>query len=119
MRQMNRKYLSILPALVLVLAFYSQYSFSAKELSEEQLSLLDGLPPDQRESVMEKMNQANKLNEELEGGFENFKTFQDRPEKIELSVKEKEDYLKKSTNWIFGYELFQYCWKVSHEFFQQ
>jgi polysaccharide export outer membrane protein len=77
------------------------------ELTDIQQSLINSLPPDQRESVLTKMRQAEQLQDEIEEGFEDFETLTKRPEAIILSPAEKEAYLKKSRDWIYGYELFQ------------
>lgn len=77
------------------------------ELSESQISLLNSLPPDQRESVINKMRQAGELQEEIEKGFEDAETLTKRPEEVILTPEEKEQYLKKSRDWIYGYEVFQ------------
>jgi len=81
--------------------------FVLTEISDTQMSLLDNLPPDQRESVLMKMRQADELGEELEETFEKIKTFTDRPERKTLSEEEMIEHEKKSRNWVFGYEQFQ------------
>ena len=53
-------------------------------LTDEQKALLDQLPPDQRESVMTKMETANKLEENLEEVFEEQSNLIKRPEYSDL-----------------------------------
>ena len=101
------KYLSIPVVLCLIITFFSQYSLAESAISKDQQSILDTLPADQRESVLDKMNQSSELNEELQDTFENFQTLQERPDRTILSPEEQEEFLKQSASWVFGYELFQ------------
>ena len=98
------KYLVSVQFLFVSIAFSS---FVVSEVSEAEMSLLENLPPDQRESILMKMRQADELGEELEETFEKIKTFTDRPKKKTLSEQEMVEYERKSRNWVFGYEQFQ------------
>ena len=93
--------------LLFILSIFVLNLEAENELSESQLALLNSLPPDQRESVMSKMRQAGDLQDEIEEGFENAETLTKRPEEVILTPEEKEEYLKRSRDWIYGYELFQ------------
>ena len=58
---------------VLSALFFSNLFVAAQsnmEISEKQNALLETLPPDQRESIMKKMRQANELQSDLEEAFE-------------------------------------------------
>jgi len=71
------------------------------EVTQAQQQLLDTLPPDQRESVMQKMNQANNIQDEIDE-FVQENSMIERPESKEsLSGEECQDC-------IFGYDFFQY-----------
>ena len=76
-------------------------------ISESQRALLDTLPPDQQESILIKMRQAEGLQEELAETFEESNTIIERPDKKILTKEEEAEYLKESRNWIYGYEQFQ------------
>ena len=76
-------------------------------ISTAQQALLDNLPPDQRESVHQKMRQAEDLESELEETFEEIITISERPEEKILTEQERIEYEKKYRNNIFGYEQFQ------------
>ena len=89
-----RKYI-----LFTLLFFFPLVAFS--ELTEEQLALLEKLPPDQRESVMEKMELTNDLTEEIEEVFEEENSLIERPEK----VLDPEDICEEC---IYGYEIFKW-----------
>ena len=93
--------------LLLILSIFVLNVEAETELSDVQQSLLNSLPPDQRESVLIKMRQADDLQEEIEEGFENVETLTQRPEEKLRTAEEQEEYLRKSRNWIYGYELFQ------------
>ncbi len=82
------------------LSVFTSLTFS--QITEEQQLLLDQLPPDQRGNILQKMNQANDLNEELEEKFEN-------PETLVLKPSEEDkERLPKCDDCIFGYDFFQY-----------
>ena len=71
------------------------------EITEEQKLMLESLPPDQRSSVMSKMEAANELEDNLEEVFKSDQNLIVRP-----------DYSGGSTacsDCIFGYEFFKYA----------
>ena len=55
--------------LLLLASMLANFSYAA--ISEEQRSLLETLPPDQRASILTKMESAESLETELEDVFEN------------------------------------------------
>ena len=57
------KYLSMTVVLGLIITFFSQYSLAELVISEDQKVILDTLPADQRESVLDKMTQSSELAE--------------------------------------------------------
>jgi protein involved in polysaccharide export with SLBB domain len=95
----------VLFSFLLFLPFSYIYS-EQFELSDYQNELLDGLPADQRENIVQKMTQSDQLNKDLEAAFKEFDTTTTRPRKTLMSEEEQKNYLKESRNWIFGYELF-------------
>ncbi|MDB4816567.1 SLBB domain-containing protein [Gammaproteobacteria bacterium] len=62
--------------------------------------MLSQLPPDQRNSIMEKMDEASKLSDEIDEAFENPNTLIERPE-----IKDVDTDCK---NCIFGYDFFKF-----------
>ncbi|SVE39158.1 uncharacterized protein METZ01_LOCUS492012, partial [marine metagenome] len=95
---------------VLNVLFFSNLFVAAQSnvtISDRQNSLLETLPPDQRESILIKMRQAGKLQSELEETFEEATNTIDRPEQKILTDEEKAEYLEESRDWIYGYEQFQ------------
>ena len=72
--------------------FLSNLVFTDTELSDAQRQLLNTLPPDQQQSVMSKMLQADQLNQELEYIFEEFDTTLQRKEKKDLTEEELNKY---------------------------
>ena len=109
MRQLVKRY-------IYVLVLINCFSFSGltlaqviggTELSETQRVLLETLPPDQRESILGKMRQADGLKEDLEDTFEQAINIVERPERKILTPEEQEEYLRKSRNWVYGFEQFQ------------
>ncbi len=77
-------------------------------VTDEQQALLDQLPPDQRESVMTKMETANKLEKNLEEVFEEQSSLITRPEYSDLENLRREDS-DQCSDCIFGYDFFQYA----------
>lgn len=71
------------------------------EITQEQLELLDRLPPDQRESIMSKMQQSNDLNDELEETFEDEGNLIIRPDK-DIDPEEI------CEECIYGYDIFKF-----------
>lgn len=96
--------ISLFAVIVLSIPFYA-YS-EEPELSEDQLRLLDALPPDQKGRVLDKMQLATDLDNEIESTFKSAPTALKRPKEKVLTEKEEREYKKKSRNWVYGYELF-------------
>jgi protein involved in polysaccharide export with SLBB domain len=73
------------------------------EVSEEQKKMLEALPPDQRGSILEKMETASGLQDEIEDTFEG-----ESPliEKSKLKNIEDSDFFCETC--IYGYNFFQY-----------
>lgn len=75
----------------------------ASEVSPEQLKMLEQLPPDQRANIMEKMESASALQEEIDETFENTTSLVKRPE-----LKGIEDEETDCLDCIYGYNFFQF-----------
>ena len=73
------------------------------ELTPAQKDMLDTLPPDQRDSVMEKMLTTDKLQTEIEETFEEESTLTLKPERVD--EENLEGYCE---DCIYGYNLFKY-----------
>ena len=69
------------------------------EITEEQKLMLESLPPDQRSSVMSKMEAANELEDNLEEVFKSDQNLIVRPDYSDGSC----------SDCIFGYEFFKYA----------
>ena len=76
--------------------------YSNVEISSNQKELLENIPPDQRDSILEKMNKSSELEDELNEIFTEESTLVKRRDKEELSA---EDECKEC---IFGYDFFKY-----------
>ena len=95
---------------VLNVLFFSNLFVAAQstgEISKGQAALLETLPPDQRESILGKIRQADELQSELEQAFEDGISITKRLEKKILTAQEEAKYLEDSKDWIYGYEQFQ------------
>lgn len=90
-------------SILLALLLSSFGSILVAEITDTQKQLLDQLPADQRNSVLDKLNAAEEINQEVEEIFENPETLIERPEQS----KDFESDLK-CPNCIFGYEFFQF-----------
>ena len=66
--------------MLFISAFFSVFLFSNPDITEKQKELLEQLPPDQRNSVMDKMANINNLQEEVDEKFENPNTLVERPD---------------------------------------
>ena len=73
------------------------------KITDEQKMLLEGLPPDQRASIIEKMDMMAQAQGELDEIFEDPNTLIRRPE---LDADEEED---KCPECIYGYNFFEYA----------
>ncbi len=87
--------------LILIVICLSFTFFTHSEINDVQQELLKQLPPDQRSLVLDKMNESNEMQEELDEIFENPGTLIKRPE--------QEDSSKECPKCIFGYEFFKYA----------
>ena len=92
--------------------FFSGFTFTQVlggdfVISDAQRALLETLPPDQREGILEKMRQADGLKKDLEDTFEEAVNIVDRPERKILTPDEQEEYLRRSRDWVYGFEQFQ------------
>ncbi len=95
---------------VLNVLFFSNLFVAAQstgEISKAQATLLESLPPDQKESILGKMRKAEELKSELEQTFEEGVTITKRQDKKILTAEEEARYLEDSKDWIYGYEQFQ------------
>tara|TARA_Y100001970_G_scaffold121071_1_gene150146 strand:- start:31907 stop:33754 length:1848 start_codon:yes stop_codon:yes gene_type:complete len=84
----------------------SSLNILSVELDDSKSAILNSLPADQRENVMQKMMAADELEEEIDAAFEEPRTMAERAPKKERTKKEEKEYREKSKNWIFGYEIF-------------
>lgn len=73
------------------------------QITDEQKMLLEGLPPDQRASIVEKMDMMSQTQGELDEIFEDPNTLIRRPE---LDEDQEED---KCPECIYGYNFFEYA----------
>ena len=80
----------------------SAYLFTA-EVTEAQKEMLKNLPPDQRDSIMAKMDRANELTEELDAVFKEESTLIEKPEKEIPDLNEI-----RCQDCIYGYDFFKY-----------
>ena len=95
---------------VLNVLFFSNLFVAAQsieEISKAQAALLETLPPDQKESILGKMRQAEELKSDLEQTFDEGITITKRQDKKILTAEEEAKYLEDSKDWIYGYEQFQ------------
>ena len=91
-----------LPFLLLSSLFYSELVTANAGLSDEQMTLLETLPPDQRDGIMAKMQTAQSLEDELEETFDEESSLTMKPELEELD----EDEICEDC--IFGYDFFKF-----------
>ncbi len=86
--------------------FFFPFAFSTYLISAptpDQMAMLEQLPPDQRASIMGKMDTAGALQEEIEETFEQANSLVMKPELKDL--KNTEEYCPEC---IYGYDFFQY-----------
>jgi protein involved in polysaccharide export with SLBB domain len=72
-------------------------------VAEDQMKLLEQLPPDQRASILQKMENASSLQEEISETFDGASSLIEKPE-IE-ALEKGEDYC---SDCIYGFNFFQY-----------
>ena len=77
--------------------------FIYAEVSAAQEEMLKNLPPDQRDSILQKIEKSNELQSEIDEVFEKEKTLIEKPEREELDQDEIE-----CKDCIYGYEFFKY-----------
>ena len=78
-------------------------SASTRGLDADQKALLDSLPPDQRSSILGKMNKEMEIEDELDDVYKNETTLVQRPE-----LEDEEQEIPDCKDCIFGYEFFKY-----------
>lgn len=83
--------------------FVSVSSFLMTEISQEQMTLLEQLSPDQRESVMLKMKSASSLQDEIDEAFDDSPSLIKKPELLDFE--DEEDYCQ---DCIYGYNFFKF-----------
>ncbi len=81
--------------------FFSTFIFS--ELDDNQLALIEDLPPDQRANIEQKMKEQEKLTNQIEEAFEQESFLQDKSDLTKMSV---EDFCEEC---IYGYNIFKYA----------
>ena len=78
-------------------------SSKTRGLDADQKALLDTLPPDQRASILGKMNQAQQIEDELEEVYQSDSTLIQRPD-----LNDEEEEIPDCKDCVFGYEFFKY-----------
>ena len=78
-------------------------STSTRGLDADQKALLESLPPDQRASILGKMNKEMEIEDELEDVYKNESTLVQRPE-----LEDEDIEIPDCKDCIFGYEFFKY-----------
>jgi len=73
------------------------------DITDEQKEMLDMLPPDQRGSILEKMNAAQGIQDDIDEAFEKPNIFIKRTDK-----KDKSDEGDKCKECIYGYDFFEF-----------
>lgn len=73
------------------------------EISPQQMQMLEQLPPDQRESIMLKMENASSLQNEIDEAFDQSSSLIKKPELEDF--KDEEDYCE---DCIYGYNFFKF-----------
>ena len=85
-----------------ILFFLSLNLFSA-DLTEMQEKMLEGLPPDQKASLMSKMETANDLEDEIDETIKDEKTLIERP-----NLTREDLEIQKCEDCIYGYDFFRF-----------
>ncbi len=89
-------------SLMLLLVIFSFHLGS--EITPDQMRMIEQLPPDQRFNIMEKMESAGEMQDEIEEAFEEGNFLVKKPELKDLE--ESEDYCPEC---IYGFNFFQYA----------
>ncbi len=85
-----------------ILLYFVGISFA--EISPDQLKMLEQLPPDQRLNIMEKMESASALQDEIDESFEDTTSLIRKPEL--RNFEEEENFCSEC---IYGYNFFQFA----------
>ena len=88
--------------ILLVFSFCLFSSISFSEISESQKKMLESLPADQRDSIINKMNEADAINSDIDEAFEEGNTLIERP-----GLK-AQDQLELCEECVYGYDFFRY-----------
>ena len=91
--------------LAVIIAFGSLFLTISAEITDSQMELVNGLPPDQRDALLKKMEKADTLQGEIEEVFDNKSTLVKRPDYEEL---DDEEIKNRCEECIFGYDFFKY-----------
>ena len=98
---MKKLYSSI--AFALLISIFPYSIMGQDDLPPEQLAMLEQLPPDQRESIKEKLRVATGLQGEIEQAFEEVISLVKKPELKDL--KDQDGYCSEC---IYGFNFFQF-----------
>ena len=90
-------------AFALLISIYPYSVIGQDDLPPEQLAMLEQLPPDQRESIKEKLRVATGLQGEIEEAFEEVISLVKKPELKDL--KDQDGYCSEC---IYGFNFFQF-----------
>jgi protein involved in polysaccharide export with SLBB domain len=88
--------------ILFVFSFCLFSSISFSEITESQKKMLENLPPDQRDSIMDKMNRADAITSDIEETFEDANTLIERPEL------KAQGQLEPCEECVYGYDFFRY-----------
>jgi protein involved in polysaccharide export with SLBB domain len=93
---------------IFIVLFLTLSSYAFSKIPENQMEMLEQLPPDQRASILDKMESSQGLKDELEDFFEKESSLIRRPELPE--EKENQDKYKagECEDCIYGYEYFKF-----------
>ena len=90
-------------AFALLISIFPYSVIGQDDLPPEQLAMLEQLPPDQRESIKEKLRVATGLQGEIEQAFEEVSSLVKKPELKDL--KDQDGYCSEC---IYGFNFFQF-----------
>ena len=90
-------------AFALLISIFPYSAIGQDDLPPEQLAMLEQLPPDQRESIKEKLRVATGLQGEIEQAFEEVISLVKKPELKDL--KDQDGYCSEC---IYGFNFFQF-----------
>ena len=101
MTKLNTHYLLVF--ILLTLFPFKSLAEDIDGITEEQLKMIETLPPDQRGSILEKMKMSQDIKKEIDDAFEKPNVLIKRPEKNEKLSKEDE-----CLECIYGYDFFEF-----------